>query len=158
MSRKDHINKRFRGIYRLFIVVTAIFVIVSIFLIYFYRDQFSETEVTKSTVTSDEASTTNPDRIENGIHVRTGLVDAEGLTQVVNNCTTCHSAQLIIQNRMSRERWEATIRWMQETQNLWELGANQEIIINYLVENYPPDIIGRRATLSNIEWYALTQQ
>ena len=33
--------------------------------------------------------------IENGIHVRTGLVEAEGLMAVVNNCTNCHSAQLV---------------------------------------------------------------
>ena len=62
------------------------------------------------------------DRIENGIHVRTGLIDAEGLMTVVNNCTTCHSAKLVIQNRMNKERWNATIQWMQETQNLWDLG------------------------------------
>src|SRR5690606_32943296 len=34
-------------------------------------------------------------KIENGIHVRTGLKDAEGLMAVVNNCTICHSAELV---------------------------------------------------------------
>lgn len=94
-------------------------------------------------------------RIENGIHVRTGLVDAPGLTETVNNCTTCHSAKLILQNRMNKERWHATIRWMQETQNLWPLGANENIIVNYLVANYPPQEKGRRAVLKNIDWYEL---
>ncbi len=95
------------------------------------------------------------DKIENGIHLRTGLVEAEGLMEVVNNCTNCHSALLITQNRMNEERWVATIRWMQETQNLWDLGKNEEIIVNYLVENYPPVKKGRRANLQNIEWYEL---
>ncbi len=97
----------------------------------------------------------NYDKIENGIHVRTGLVEAEGLMEVVNNCTNCHSALLVTQNRMNKERWIATIRWMQETQNLWDLGKNEEIIVNYLVSNYPPAKKGRRANLENIEWYEL---
>jgi len=95
------------------------------------------------------------DRIENGIHVRTGFKEGEGLMTVVNNCTNCHSAKLVIQNRMNKERWDATIRWMQETQNLWDLGDNQEIIVKYLVTNYPPVDKGRRASLTNIDWYEL---
>lgn len=95
------------------------------------------------------------DKVENGIHVRTGLKAAEGYMEVVNNCTNCHSAQLVIQNRMNEERWLATIRWMQETQNLWDLGKNEEIIIRYLVANYPPVKRGRRSNLENIEWYEL---
>jgi hypothetical protein len=97
------------------------------------------------------------DRIENGIHVRTGLIAADGYMEVVNNCTACHSAKLVTQNRMNAERWAATIDWMQETQNLWDLGKNEEIIINYLVTNYPQLKIGRRASLTNIEWYELKE-
>lgn len=99
----------------------------------------------------------DPDRIENGIHVRTGLIEADGLTEVVTNCTTCHSAQLVTQNRMNKEGWIATIRWMQETQNLWELGANEAIIIDYLVTNYPPEKKGRRQGLKEVEWYVLEE-
>lgn len=95
------------------------------------------------------------DKIENGIHVRTGLVEAEGLMTVVNNCTNCHSAKLVTQNRMNKERWIGTIRWMQETQNLWDLGLNEDIIVDYLVTNYPPENKGRREVLKDIEWYEL---
>ncbi len=95
------------------------------------------------------------DRIEKGIHVRTGLKDAKGLMTVVNNCTNCHSAKLVTQNRMNAKRWNETIKWMQEKQNLWDLGKNQEIIVNYLVENYPVKKVGRRTSLSNINWYEL---
>lgn len=94
--------------------------------------------------------------IVDGIHQPTGLKDDEGLMTVVAHCTACHSAQLVIQNRMNRERWNATIRWMQETQNLWDLGDNQEVIVNYLVKNYPVSVKGRREKLENIEWYELT--
>ncbi|WP_233195870.1 hypothetical protein [Aquimarina sp. MAR_2010_214] len=52
------------------------------------------------------------DHIENGIHIRTGLVDAEGLMTVVYNCTNYHSAKIVTQNRMNAERWNTTIKWM----------------------------------------------
>lgn len=94
--------------------------------------------------------------IVDGIHQPTGLKDDEGMMAVVTHCTGCHSAQLVIQNRMNRERWNATIRWMQETQNLWDLGDNQELIVDYLVKNYPVSEKGRRAQLQDIEWYDLT--
>ena len=103
----------------------------------------------------ESVSATNVE-IKDGIHLRTGLKEAEGLMTVVTNCTACHSAQIIIQNRMNKERWNATIRWMQETQNLWELGDNQEVIVNYLVKNYPVSHKGRRENLQNIQWYELS--
>ena len=56
---------------------------------------------------------------------------------------------------MNEERWAATIDWMQETQNLWDLGKNEQIIIDYLVKNYPPKKIGRRQILTGVEWYEL---
>ena len=95
------------------------------------------------------------DGIENGIHVSTGFVDDQGVQATIQNCTSCHSAQLVTQNRMSREGWEATIRWMQETQNLWDLGKNEELILSYLAKNYAPKAQGRRKNLERIEWYEL---
>ena len=91
----------------------------------------------------------------NGIHQPTGLKEGEGLTTVVAHCTACHSAQLIIQNRMDEAGWNATIKWMQETQNLWDLGTNQKVIVDYLVNYYPVINKGRRENLNNIEWYNL---
>ena len=96
--------------------------------------------------------------IVDGIHQPTGLKEDQGLMTVVAHCTACHSAQLVIQNRMNKERWNATIRWMQETQNLWDLGDNQEIIVDYLVRNYPVSNKGRRQKLNNIEWYKLNDK
>ena len=95
------------------------------------------------------------DKIENGIHIRTGFVEGDGLMTVVNNCTNCHSAKLVTQNRMTAAGWRATIKWMQETQNLWDLGQNEEIIVAYLAKFYAPEEKGRRQNLNDIEWYEL---
>ncbi|MGB5321442.1 monoheme cytochrome C [Lutimonas sp.] len=119
------------------------------YLLYFESNKEPENMVNEQAISDNE--------IENGIHVRTGLKEGEGLMTVVTHCTACHSAQLIIQNRMNKERWNATIRWMQETQNLWPLGENQEVIVNYLVKNYPVYSKGRRENLQNIEWYELSE-
>jgi len=109
----------------------------------------SNSEYLTITIEEDE------DKIENGIHVRTGFVDDKGLMETINNCTNCHSSKLVIQNRMSKERWVATIRWMQKTQNLWDLGGNEAIIVNYLAKNYAPTKKGRRENLTDVDWYEL---
>lgn len=127
----------------------------SIFLIAQYSSNTNTIDEGVASTTSNEISPEDWDKIENGIHVRTGLIDGEGLMTVVSNCTSCHSAKLLTQNRMTAERWNETIKWMQETQNLWDLGDNQEIIVKYLTTYYPYKKKGRRATLTNIEWYEL---
>lgn len=86
-----------------------------------------------------------------------GLVDDVGREVVAQNCTRCHSAKLVIQNRATREGWKSMIVWMQDTQNLWPLGDNEPIILDYLSKNYGPQKKGRRQNLANIEWYELDQ-
>ena len=88
------------------------------------------------------------------------LVAAEGVSLIRRHCLGCHSDQLIIQNRMSRERWEDNIKWMQETQGLWNLGPDHIGVIDYLAEHYAPLEVGRRANLdlSQIEWYQLEEE
>ena len=97
------------------------------------------------------------DKVENGIHVQTGLIYAKGFDQVRANCTVCHSAKLVTQNRATREGWEQMITWMQEKQGLWELGKNKTIILDYLASHYAPIEKGRRDHLdiAEIEWYIL---
>ncbi|MGF1564600.1 MAG: monoheme cytochrome C [Flavobacteriales bacterium] len=102
-----------------------------------------------------EAPAIDDNLVVEGIHVATGLIVDDGFIQVKASCTSCHSANLITQNRADRKGWEKMIRWMQETQNLWDLGPNEPIILDYLAKNYAPVDKGRRANLSNIEWYAL---
>ena len=93
--------------------------------------------------------------IKDGIHTETGFIAANGLEAVINNCTNCHSAKLVTQNRMTREGWLTTIRWMQKTQNLWDLGDQESIILDYLAKNYAPENKGRRQNLTVEEWYEL---
>jgi CxxC motif-containing protein (DUF1111 family) len=79
----------------------------------------------------------------------------DGFNQVKASCLACHSSKLITQNRATRDGWKKMIRWMQETQNLWDLGPNEDIILDYLAKNYAPEETGRRAQLTDIEWYVL---
>ena len=65
----------------------------------------------------------------------TGFVIDTGFELVRANCTACHSSGLVIQNRMNRETWLDTIRWMQKTQGLWPLGDNEKPILDYLAKH-----------------------
>lgn len=153
MSKQEEFYNRIKKIYHFLVLLFCLLGIVIFGLIYYMIDP--DLSAFQDKTESYVNTQMEEDRIENGIHVRTGLIEAEGLMTVVNNCTNCHSALLVIQNRMNAERWIATIKWMQETQNLWDLGGNQEIIVNYLVTNYPPNKKGRREILTNIDWYEL---
>ena len=67
---------------------------------------------------------------------------------VRGNCTGCHSAKLITQQRGTEQQWLAMIRWMQKKQNLWQFDPDTETrIIAYLAENYPPQAARRRAAI-----------
>jgi hypothetical protein len=154
MNTVEAFRVQIRKLYRLLMLFFALFVIagggIVCYMYHPYGTGFnSKSDSIAGFIAEDE------DRIENGIHLRTGLVEAQGLMIVVNNCTNCHSAKLVTQNRMNTEGWNTTIKWMQETQNLWDLGDNQEIIVNYLVTNYPQIAKGRRMILTDIEWYEL---
>ncbi len=78
---------------------------------------------------------------------KTGFVIDTGVEIVKANCTGCHSAALVIQNRMTRDTWLETIRWMQKTQGLWPLTTNETIILDYLEKHYSPSDTGRRKNL-----------
>ena len=84
-----------------------------------------------------------------------GLIFDEGLDIVKANCGACHSTRLVAQNRQTREGWKKLIEWMQAEQNLWDLGENESIILDYLEKNFAPNKMGRRKRLTNIEWYDL---
>ncbi|WP_405415029.1 monoheme cytochrome C [Maribacter sp. Asnod1-A12] len=161
MKKQNHdkLKRDFQVLYRKIILATVIVAIGGIALIYLtfdpslsaFKGNEPETEIIEMPVDDDF------DKIENGIHVRTGFIDAPGMMTTVQNCTNCHSSKLVMQNRMNEERWKSTIKWMQETQNLWDLGENEAVIINYLVTNYPPKKVGRRAVLTDVEWYQVEE-
>ncbi|MEP1095106.1 MAG: cytochrome C [Cyclobacteriaceae bacterium] len=155
MSEQEEIRKIVQAISKLtYLVLTVTGLVVALLLYYMIDPRMSALAISVEETTTSLLGE-NSDKIEDGIHLRTGLIEAEGLMAVVNNCTNCHSAKLVIQNRMNKERWVSTIRWMQRTQNLWQLGDQEDVIINYLTTNYPPQKKGRRQALNEIEWYAL---
>ncbi len=72
------------------------------------------------------------------IDSNTGLIIGEGLDLVTAHCTGCHSSKLITQFHTDKNGWLEKIRWMQQKQKLWDLGAAEPIILEYLAKNYPP--------------------
>jgi hypothetical protein len=95
--------------------------------------------------------------VKNGIHQPTGLKSDTYLEPVLANCLACHSADVIRNTRLNKAGWESLIRWMQEKQNLWDLGEDKKKIVAYLAENYAPEAQGRRQNLAlqPNDWYAL---
>ncbi|MDX2248392.1 MAG: hypothetical protein SF052_16530 [Bacteroidia bacterium] len=105
-----------------------------------------------------EVYTPPPDdgRVENGLDVATGFIAEGDYKMVKATCTACHSSKLVLQNRATKDGWKDMIRWMQETQKLWDLGENEEKILTYLATHYgPPADAGRRKNLVVEEWYPI---
>jgi hypothetical protein len=95
--------------------------------------------------------------VRDSLDAQTGLVLAPGFQVVKSNCVRCHSPQLITAKRATREGWEGTIRWMQATQGLGDLGKEEALILDYLAKHYAPTQEGRRPPLKDITWYRLKQ-
>ncbi len=77
-----------------------------------------------------------------------GLIKNPGWEQVRAHCGGCHSHALVTSQRADRKTWTDIIRWMQATQNLWQLQPNVETqILDYLAANYPPQPNRRRAPI-----------
>ena len=81
---------------------------------------------------------------------RTGLIIAPGWEQVAAHCGGCHSYRLITAQRGDEAFWLNSIRWMQKTQNLWQLPPETEAaIVRYLGNHYDESDWGRRPPLSS---------
>jgi len=92
-----------------------------------------------------------------GLDPATGFVIADGIELMRVHCTGCHSSKLITQYRATREVWLDKIRWMQQKQNLWDLGEAEPKILDYLARYYgPTDAYERRAPLKTEQWYKLS--
>lgn len=97
--------------------------------------------------------------VKDGIDPATGLVAKGDYMMVRAHCTVCHSSKLVLQNRATRDGWERMIRWMQETQKLWDLGENEDRVLDYLATYYAPVEQGRRPPLEIAEsdWYEIEE-
>ena len=62
-----------------------------------------------------------------------GLPLGKGIKLVLENCTVCHSADIILQNHMSRKNWKKTLTLMQQERGMAKLKKqDQKIILDYL--------------------------
>ena len=62
-----------------------------------------------------------------------GLPLGKGIKLVLENCTVCHSTDIILQNHMSRKNWKKTITLMQQERGMAKLKKqDQKIILDYL--------------------------
>lgn len=78
------------------------------------------------------------------------LADDDGWELVYAHCSACHSLRLVVQQRGDRDTWLRLIRWMQDTQNLWQFEpAVEDRILDYLARNYAPRAWTRRAPLAD---------
>lgn len=136
-----------------------VFICLLILQHYVFPDIFKEkVDVQEVVLTEDEyvpMFEVDSAEIENGIHIPSGLIVDDGFEVVMGTCGACHSLSLVTQNRADRAGWKDIIVWMQETQKLWDLGDQEDIILDYLAKNYAPENSGRRKNLENIEWYNL---
>ncbi|GGF20503.1 hypothetical protein [Echinicola rosea] len=150
------IIKSLKGLFTMVVVLGVVVMVLLVGLVFLQQNP-------GVLVSKNEGEKENPpplvteNLVKDGVHVATGLVAEKGYETVIANCTNCHAANLITQNRGNKEHWEKLIDWMQETQGLWDLGQNEEIIVDYLAAYYAPVQRGRRANLDEIEWYELEE-
>jgi len=146
-------QKQIQALVRLFMIF-ALLVLVFFGGLYLLNEnpQFFEAEDAYEPVEDEDGEETV---LEPSVIAELGFINDEHVALVVQHCTPCHSPKLVTQNRMSAQGWEATISWMQETQNLWDLGENRDKIVAYLAKNYAPEVKGRRENLTNVAWYEL---
>ncbi|MGH6917367.1 MAG: aldehyde dehydrogenase [Geminicoccaceae bacterium] len=70
-----------------------------------------------------------------------GLAEGSGQEETYYACTPCHSIHLVKQQRLSRARWEKTLRWMVEEQGMPALEAEEHtLVLDYLVSHYGQDV------------------
>ena len=90
----------------------------------------------------------SPELNATDIDKASGLIKNPGWEQVRAHCGGCHSHALVTSQRADRNTWLDIIRWMQETQNLWQFQPQVETqILDYLATNYPPQPNRRRAPI-----------
>lgn len=95
---------------------------------------------------------------------KTGLViDADENWKLIKaNCSACHSERLLTQQQLDRTNWAKAIKRMQTQEKLWDLGANETKILDYLSTFYgaaskPKTQKLRRAQLKQVEFTPLTK-
>ena len=68
-----------------------------------------------------------------------GLPEGPGRDIVFYHCAICHSARLVLQQRLSRGVWDETLDWMVEEQGMNALEPEvRKIVLDYLSTHLNP--------------------
>jgi len=153
MKELDHILKAVRNLVWFALSLSALVVLILMLRLGYIQLPVEEIPVEAAVV--EAVSEELPGEI-GSLDTESGLIVDIGFTVVKAQCGACHSTKLVAQNAFSREGWTEVIRWMQEKQNLWDLGEQEAVVLDYLEKNYAPKNMGRRKNLENIDWYELT--
>ena len=69
-----------------------------------------------------------------------GLPPGPGREEVFYACQACHSLMIVVQQGLTRHRWDETLTWMVEEQGMPELDEDERVLVlDYLAEHYGPD-------------------
>lgn len=67
------------------------------------------------------------------------LPDGPDKVLIEANCQACHSLKLVVQQSMSRERWDETLTWMQKHHKLRQFDPEERRrILDYLAAHLGP--------------------
>jgi len=71
------------------------------------------------------------------------LPEGDNKDLVYGVCSGCHSISLVVQQGMTRERWDKTLEWMYEKQGMPRLDDEIESdVLDYLAEHFNVDHTG----------------
>ena len=66
-----------------------------------------------------------------------GLPRTEGVDLVAGLCSSCHSLEIVMQQRMTPDRWDYTLNWMMEKQGMVRLDeAQYDMVYAYLTSHF----------------------
>ena len=69
-----------------------------------------------------------------------GLPAGEGREEVLYSCSSCHSIQTVVQQKLDRAAWDETLVWMVEEQGMAELEpGKRQLILDYLSTHIAPE-------------------
>ncbi|RMG24479.1 MAG: cytochrome C [Bacteroidetes bacterium] len=159
MKAKDSaLNTRLLNLLTLLLGLSGLLAVVAAGLLYLLSHPESWELPPTAAAQVAESSPPSPaqsNEVVDGLDAATGFVAQGDYLLVKSQCTACHSSKLVLQNRATREGWLEMIRWMQQTQKLWDLGEQEDKILDYLATYYAPEAQGRRAPLQVTEWYPI---
>ena len=66
-----------------------------------------------------------------------GLPQTDGYDLVAARCAACHSLNVVMQQRLSQERWNYLLDWMTASKGMPPLAAeDRRVVLKYLVRNF----------------------